>query len=46
VNEGYKDRLMTWHTAHPDDGFVFDHLTDRDPGIRSPERSAGSSPSR
>jgi hypothetical protein len=32
LHEGYEDRLMAWHTAHPDEGF--DHLTDRDPGMR------------
>jgi hypothetical protein len=31
LHEGYEDRLMAWHTAHPDEGF--DHLTDRDPGM-------------
>lgn len=30
---GYKDRLLAWHVAHPDEGF--DHLAaDRDLGVR------------
>ncbi|MGH3278306.1 MAG: hypothetical protein ACRDNW_04120 [Trebonia sp.] len=32
LHEGYEDRLMAWHAAHPDQGF--DHLTDRDPSMR------------
>jgi hypothetical protein len=32
LHEGYEDRLMAWHAARPDQGF--DHLTDRDPGMR------------
>lgn len=32
LHEGYEDRLMAWHAAHPD--LSFDHLTDRDPGMR------------
>jgi hypothetical protein len=32
VHEGYEERPMAWHTAHPDAGF--DHPTHRDPGMR------------
>ena len=32
LHEGYEDRLIAWHAAHPDQGF--DHLTDRDPVMR------------
>lgn len=32
LHEGYEDRLMAWHAAHPDQGF--NHLADRDPGMQ------------
>jgi hypothetical protein len=31
LHEGYEDRLLAWHIAHPDEGF--DHLADHDPGM-------------
>jgi hypothetical protein len=32
LHEGYEDRLLAWHVAHPNQGF--DYLADRDPGVR------------
>lgn len=32
LHEGREDLLLAWHAAHPGEGF--DHLADRDPGVR------------
>jgi hypothetical protein len=32
LHQGREDRLLAWHAAHPGEGF--DHLADRDPGMR------------